>query len=250
MSHRRTQRRALAVALPLAALFALGGCASSLESPVDSAPMPEVTGEVHREESPVEGAQPDDGVTDDAAAEDHSEPDVGDATDAAPEPNSAPEDSERGWRDSEDGALTLPPSVLAQYLTIRDGVATVDVDAEGLPLRAADIPADPGYVSVPNRAGRYYFFVGETRQNSDGGYNWYVNVPAEADARLSDRHTFHMIGSNGTYSLMSSLWSYAHDNGDVTYLIYDPELGPACQGDCAEVAGTEAGRFVAIVRGD
>lgn len=59
-----------------------------------------------------------------------------------------------------------------------------------------------------------------------------------------------MIGSNGTYSLMSSLWSYAHDNGDVTYLIYDPELGPACQGDCAEVAGTEAGRFVAIVRGD
>lgn len=141
-------------------------------------------------------------------------------------------------------------SVRAEDVTIVDDDASLDLSAEGIPLKAADIPEEPGYASIPVGDGRYYFFTGEILKNSDGGTNWFVKVPAEAEAKLRDTSIFHMVDANGTYTQKYVLWGYMDENGDTTYLLYDPELGPECPGGCEEIVGTPEGRFIAIAPGD
>lgn len=177
------------------------------------------------------------------------EPDKADGVVEDSEPEQAASPRVRGPEDYD--AMTLPPAPprQARDVEIVDEPASLDLGAQGVPLTVADIPTDPGYAVVPNIAGHYYFFEGEILTNPDGGVNWYVKVPAAAEPKLWDTNAFHMVDAEGIYTLKYVLWSYAEDNGDVTYLLYDPEFGPACQGDCEELVGTPAGRFVAIAPG-
>lgn len=142
------------------------------------------------------------------------------------------------------------PATHARDVTIVDGDVSLDLGTDGIPLKVSDIPGNRGYETVPVEGGKYYFFVGEIVENDDGSANWYANVPAQAQTQLRKTNSFHMVDANGNYTQKFVLWSHADESGDTTYLLYDPELGPACHEACEELAGTTGGRFIVIAPGD